>query len=73
MSVSSYLGSRAAPMRALLVLSPRTSFTSLVYLDFVVARVASLLGISRSAGGIFLVSVMDYCMRIESARASAVA
>jgi hypothetical protein len=72
-SASSYLGSRATPMRAILVLSPRTSFTSLVSLDFAAARVAALLGISRSAGRIFLASVMDYYMRIKSSRASAVA
>jgi hypothetical protein len=73
MSVSSYLGSKATSMRAVLDLSPGTSSTSLVSLDFAAARVASLLGISRSAGGIFLASAMDYCMQIESSRASAVA
>jgi hypothetical protein len=57
MSASSYLGSRVAPMRAILDLSPGTSSTSLVSLDFTAARVASLPGISRSAGGIFLASV----------------
>jgi hypothetical protein len=72
-SVSSYLGSRAAPMRAVLDLSLGTNSTSLVSLDFTAARVASLLGISRSAGGIFLASAMDYCMQIESSRASSVA
>jgi hypothetical protein len=72
-SVSSYLGSRVAPMRAVLDLSPGTSSTSLVSLDFAAARVAYLLGISRSAGGIFLASAMDYCMWIESSRASVVA
>jgi hypothetical protein len=72
-SVSFYLGSRAAPMWAVLALSPRTSSTSLVSLDFTAARVASLLGISRSAEEIFLASAMDYCMRIESSRGSVVA
>jgi hypothetical protein len=66
MSVSSHLGSRAAPMRVVLVLSPGTSSSSLVSLDFAAARVASLLGI-------FLVLAMDYYMQIESSRASAVA
>jgi hypothetical protein len=60
-------------MRAVLVLSPGTSSTSLVSLDFAAAQVASLLGISRSARGIFLASVMDYCMRIKILRASVVA
>jgi hypothetical protein len=72
-SASSYLGSKVAPMRAVLDLSPETNSTSLVSLDFIAARVASLLGISRSAGGIFLALAMDYYMRIESSRASAVA
>jgi hypothetical protein len=72
-SASSYLESRVAPMRAILDLSPRTSSTSLVSLDFTAARVASLLGILRSAGGIFLASAMDYYMWIESSRASVVA
>jgi hypothetical protein len=35
--------------------------------------VASLLGISRLAGGIFLALAMDCSMRIESSRASTVA
>jgi hypothetical protein len=70
---SSYLESRVAPMRAVLVLSPGSSSTSLVSLDFTAARVASLLGISRLAGGILLASMMDYCMRIESSRASVAA
>jgi hypothetical protein len=69
MSASSYLGSRVTPMRAVLDLSPRTSSTYLVSLDFAATRVASLLGISRSARGIFLASVMDCC----SSRALAVA
>jgi hypothetical protein len=72
-SVSSYLGSRVAPMRAILDLSPGTSSISLVSLDFTAAQVASLPGFSRSTGGIFLASAMDYYMRIESSRASAVA
>jgi hypothetical protein len=67
-SVSSYLGSRVALMRYILVLSPGTSSTSFVSLDFAVARVASLLKISRSMGGIFLVSVMDCYIHIESSR-----
>jgi hypothetical protein len=71
-SASFYLGSRVAPMRAILVLSPRTSSTSFVSLDFAVAQVASLLRISRSAGGIFLALAIDYCMRIKSSRASVV-
>jgi hypothetical protein len=72
-SAFSYLGPRAAPMRAVLDLSLETSSTSLVSLDFAATQVASFLGISRSVGGIFLVLAMDYCMRIESSRASAVA
>jgi hypothetical protein len=71
-SASSYLGSRAAPMRAVLVLSPGTSSTSLVSLDLAAAQEASLLGISRSAGEIFLVSAMNCYMLIKSSRASAV-
>jgi hypothetical protein len=71
-SASSYLGSRPAPMRAVLVLSPGTSSTSLVSLDFAAARVASLLGISRSMREIFLASAMDSYMWIESSRASVV-
>jgi hypothetical protein len=71
-SVSSYLGFRVALMQAVLVLLPRTSSTSLVSLDFAAARVASLLEISRLAGGIFLASAMDYYMQIESSSASTV-
>jgi hypothetical protein len=71
-SAPSYLGSRAAPMRVVLVLSAGTSSTSLVSLDFAAVQLASLLRISRLAGGIFLASAMDYCMWIESSRASVV-
>jgi hypothetical protein len=66
-SASSYLGSRVAPMRAILDLSPGTSSTSLVSLNFTAAWVAYLPRISRSVGG------MDCYMQIESSRASAVA
>jgi hypothetical protein len=38
MSVYSYLWSTAAPMRAVLVMSPETSSTSLVSLDFAAAQ-----------------------------------
>jgi hypothetical protein len=71
-SASSYLGSRAAPMQAVLFLLLRTSSASLVSLDFAAARVASLLGISRLVGGIFLAWVIDCYMWIRSSRASAV-
>jgi hypothetical protein len=60
-------------MRAVLVLSPGTSSTSLVSLDFAAAQVASLLEISRLAGGIFWALAMGYGIRMESSRALAVA
>jgi hypothetical protein len=72
-SVSSYLGSRPTLMWAILDMSPRTSSTSLVSLDFKAARAASLLRISRSARRIFLASAMDSYMQIKSSRASVAA
>jgi hypothetical protein len=50
-SMSSYLESRLAPIRAILDRSPGTRTTSFTSLDLVDARAASIVGIFNYSGG----------------------
>ena len=70
-SVSSYLGSRSALLRAVLDRSPGTRNTSFTSLDLVDARVASMVGISRCCGEIYYEDARQSCMRMEMSVASA--
>ena len=65
MSASSYLGSRSAPIRAVLDWSPRTRTTSLNSLDLVEARAASRVEIARSSRGITCKVTMQTYIRME--------
>ena len=70
-SVSSYLGSRPAPIRVVLDWSPGTRATSFTSLDLVDAWVASVVGISRSFGEISCKVATQSYMWMEMLVASA--
>ena len=64
-SASFYLGSRSAPIQAVLDWSSRMRTTSLNSLDLVEARETSRVGISRSSGGITYEVMMQSCIWME--------
>ena len=64
-SMSSYLGSRPALIRAVLDRSPRMRATSFTSLDLVDAQVASMVGISRSSREICCEVTMQSYMQME--------
>ena len=69
-STSSYLGSRLAPIQAILDCSLGTRTTSFTSLDLVDARAASMVGISRSYGEIYYEDARQSCMQMDMSVAS---
>jgi hypothetical protein len=69
-SMSSYLRSRSAPIRAVLDRSPGMRTTSFTSLDLVNAQVASIVGISSSSSGTYCKAMMQSYKRMEISVAS---